>query len=70
MIYVEIIHESGKKYLLPASQCTVFADTGDPVALTYEHAGLVLHSDVEHKDFAETCESLHVQRLEKEGVGQ
>ena len=67
MMYVEIVHENGKRYLMPTSQVTVFADTGEPVALTYEHAGIILSSDLEHKDFVSNCEQLKIHRIK---VGQ
>jgi len=66
MFYVEVVHENGKRYRMPVSQVTVFADTGEPVALTYEHAGILIHSDLEHRDFVSSCEQLKVKRINVE----
>lgn len=63
MFYVEVVHQNGKRYQMPVSQVVVFADSGDPIALTYDHAGLLIHSNVEQKDFASTCDQLKIKRL-------
>ena len=53
-------HPNGKQYRLPASQVVVYNDDGHPIAVTYEHGGLLLHSDVTHPDFDRTALSLKV----------
>lgn len=67
MLKVEIIHKSGKRYLVPADQVVVFAECGDPVAVTYEHGGIIVHSDMGHEDFPKVCHSLKIARLEDQG---
>jgi len=62
-VLVEIVHTNGKRYRIPAVQVVVYTDDGDPVALTYEHAGILIHGDVEHPDFSSMCTQLHVKRI-------
>jgi len=67
-MFVEIVHENGKRYTMPVSQAVVYVDSGEPCAITYEHAGIVIHSDTEHKDFATMCQELKIKNLKPEEV--
>lgn len=67
MLKVEIVHKSGKRYFVPADQVVVYADCGDPVAVTYEHGGVIVHSDMGHKDFPKVCSTLKITRRETKG---
>ena len=62
-MFVEIVHSNGKRYLMPVSQVVVFVESGEPCAVTYEHAGIIIHTDVEQKDFASTCSQLKVKNI-------
>jgi hypothetical protein len=56
-------HPNGKQYRLPATQVVVYNDDGHPVAVTYEHGGLLIHSDASHNDFDRTLFSLKVASI-------
>lgn len=68
MMYVEIVHaETGRRFLVPALQAAVFAESGHPVAVTYEHANLLVHSDAAQKDFDSVCKQLQVKKIDPSG---
>lgn len=55
---IRITHaESGKTFLIPITQLLLMSDNGEPLALAYETAGLMIYSDVTHADFSETLKS-------------
>lgn len=68
MMMVEIVHENGERYRMPVSQVAVFTRDGDPCAITYEHAGIIIHTDTEHRDFNDTCSQLRIKRLEPKSI--
>ena len=61
---LEVIHKNGKKYRLPVSQIVAYLDNGEPCAITFEHAGIVIHTDSAKKDFGTTCARLRVTKTE------
>ena len=64
---VVINHENGQQYCMKVNQVVVYNDDGLPVAITYEHAGLIVHTDVTQDDFDSTCRTLCVTKLEDNG---
>jgi len=65
MLTVEVVLANGKRYkIAAASQVVVYAETGDPVAITYEHSNLILHTDAQQSDFDSVCGQLRVKRLD------
>lgn len=65
-MFVEILHENGKIYQMPVTQVTVFADDGQPCALAYQTAGLIVHNSASSKDFDAACRQLQIKRIEVE----
>lgn len=63
MLYVDVIHTSGQRFRIPVTQVSVHAGTGDPVSVTYEQNGFILHSDRAQGDFATVCSSLKVKKI-------
>jgi len=55
----------GKMYKLPISQVVVYTDDGEPCALAYQHAGLIIYADAAKTDFAHQCDLLKIKRLEQ-----
>ena len=61
---VVVTLKNGKRYRFDAAQSVVYTDDGTPAAVTYEHGGLIAHSDVaNHQDFDQTCRNLCIERL-------
>lgn len=58
-----INHQNGKQYRLPVSQVVVYTDDGHPVAVSYEHGNLIIHTDRAHPDFDRTVDSLRIESL-------
>jgi hypothetical protein len=56
-------HQNGKQYRMPVDQVVVYNDDGLPVALTYLHDGLIVHTDLSATDFDQTCRNLRLERL-------
>ncbi len=56
--------ETGKPLLITTKQVVIYNDDGRPVALTYEHAGLIIHTDASQDDFGRTCEDLRIRPLD------
>lgn len=63
MMRIEVIHENGKRLVFRASQVACFDDTGQPVAITYEHGDLIVHTDASQDDFNQTCQLLRVKPI-------
>jgi hypothetical protein len=62
---VQLRHqESGKIYVIPASQVVVFNDDGDPVDITYERDRLILCTDAGQSDFVNTIAALKISKLD------
>lgn len=63
-MFVQILHkESGKTYVIPASQVVVFNDDGHPVSLTYERDGLLVCTDAAQQDFGRMVSDLKINKL-------
>ena len=60
---IVINHPNGKQYRIPASQVVVYSDDGHPVAVSYEHGNLIIHTDRSHQDFDRTVDSLRIENL-------
>lgn len=65
-MYVVINHKNGKQYRIPVHQVVVHSDDGHPIAVTYEHAGMIIHTDRSKKDFDRTTHMLKVKKLKIE----
>lgn len=68
MMYISFIHENGKTYQIPVSQVVVYAEDGQPCAVTYEHAGLIVHSNGSMDDFANLCAQLKIRAIKPEEI--
>lgn len=63
-MFISFIHPgTGKTYTLPVAQVVIYADDGQPAALAYEHAGLIIHSNVSEAGFASQTASLKIKPL-------
>jgi hypothetical protein len=60
-MFISFVHPNGKTYLLPVSQVVVYAQDGQPAALAYEHAGLIIHSNVGQPGFAGQTAQLKIK---------
>jgi hypothetical protein len=63
-MFIEVIHaESGKKFIIPVTQVVTTTETGDPIAVAFTSAGMVVHSDATQSDFSAVCKSIGVRKL-------
>jgi len=68
---IRVVHKpSGKIYTMEAHQVSVHTDAGDTVAISYEQAGYLIHSDRGHPDFDKVVTLLALERIEvpKSGI--
>lgn len=63
-MFITFLSEDGTPYRLPVRQVVVYAADGQPCAVTYEHGGLIIHTDVAKPDFAQQCSSLRIKPLD------
>jgi len=68
-MFVTFIHENGTPYTVQVSQVVVSAEDGQPCAITYEHGGIILHTDITKKDFDRVRHQLRVDKLTPEEIG-
>ena len=62
-MFISFLHPNGKTYVLPVSQVVVYADDGQPAAVTYEHAGLIVHSNVGEPGFPAQTAALKIKPI-------
>jgi hypothetical protein len=68
-VIVEFRHPATQKiYRLPVEQVVIYSDDGVPIALSYDHAGLITYGDVTQVDFGRLLDQLKVQALKPEQV--
>lgn len=63
MKLVTLHPDTGRPLLIRTQQAVVYNDDGRPVAVTYEHAGLIVHTDASQDDFIPTCRQLRIESL-------
>ncbi len=64
-MFISFIHpDSGKTYTLPVSQVVIYAEDGQPAGLAYEHAGLIVYSNVGQPGFAQQAASLKIKPIQ------
>jgi len=62
---VRLVHKpTGKIYMIEAHQVSVHTDAGDTVAVSYEQAGYLIHSDRNHPDFDKVITLLALDKIE------
>lgn len=62
---VRLVHKpTGKIYTLEAHQVSAHTDAGDTVAVTYEQAGFIVHSDRSQQDFDKVITLLALDKIE------
>lgn len=55
---VELFHENGHAYTIPATQAVVRNADGVPVAVSYLEGDFIIHCDVTHPDWDKTVRRL------------
>ncbi len=63
-MFISFIAEDGTPYVLPVRQVVIHAADGQPCAATYEHGGLIIHTDLAKADFSKQCASLRIKPLD------
>ncbi len=57
---IRFVHSNGTQYTYKVSQVVVCSDNGQPVACTYQQAGVIVHSDATQDDFGKVIDDLRV----------
>jgi len=65
-----VIQSRGKRYRIPVDQVIVYTDEGHPIAVSYVHGGLNLHTDVTADDFDRVTSALRIDPLPKDSGGK
>ena len=52
--------KDGRVATLHTSEVVSYDDNDNPVAVTYEENGLIMHSDASHRDFSRVCRRLGI----------
>lgn len=63
-MYISFMHPSGKLFQLPVEQVVVYADDGQPCAIAYAHAGLIVHTNSGQADFGKHVSQLKIKPLD------
>ena len=67
-MFVQIRHrDSGKIYLIPASQVVIANDDGQPVSIAYERTGLIVCTDATQQDFSTIVNDLRISDIKPNG---
>lgn len=61
---IRILHaKTGQVYTFPVSQASVHNDLGEPIAVSFEHQNLIIHSDIRESDFLAVCDKQGVKKI-------
>lgn len=63
-MYISFVHSNGNHYRLPVSQVVVYDAGGQPVALSYEHAGVIVHTNASESDWLPTTDMLKIKQID------
>lgn len=67
-MFVQIRHrDSGKIYLIPASQVVTVNDDGQPISIAYERSGLIVCTDATQQDFSTVVSDLRIADIKTDG---